>query len=132
MKFKLIATIPATPEMIYSAWLNSKAHAAMTGGEASCTRRKGGAFTAWDGYITGKNIELKESSYIKQSWRTVEFKEDQPDSILEIILEPKGSNQCKLTLIHSELRPADTKYKQGWVDSYFNPMKVFFGKKNSG
>jgi activator of HSP90 ATPase len=129
MKFKLTATIPATPDVIYSAWLNSKAHAAMTGGDASCTRRKGGTFTAWDGYISGKNLELKENSVIKQSWRTVEFKADQPDSILEIILEPKGNNQSKLTLIHSELSPADAKYKQGWVDSYFNPMKAYFRNK---
>jgi uncharacterized protein YndB with AHSA1/START domain len=126
MKFKLTTTIPASPSTVYNAWLTSKIHAAMTGGEAICTKRKGGSFTTWDQYIHGKNIELRANEYIKQSWRTVEFKEDQPDSLLEIILEPKGKNQCKLTLIHSELTPADIKYKQGWEDSYFIPMKAYF------
>ncbi|MEO5581262.1 MAG: SRPBCC domain-containing protein [Saprospiraceae bacterium] len=126
MKFKLTTTIPASASTLYKAWLTSKAHTAMTGGEAVCTKRNGGLFTAWDGYIHGKNIELLENEYIKQSWRTVEFKADQPNSIIEISLEPKGKNQCKLILIHSELTSADIKYKQGWKDSYFIPMKTYF------
>lgn len=126
MKFKITTTLPAKPEAVYHAWLSSKGHTAMTGGEAICTKRIGSTFTAWDDYIRGKNLELKPNAYIKQSWRTVEFKADQPDSIVEIFLEPKGNGQCKLTLIHTGLTPADLKYKQGWVDSYFEPMKVYF------
>ena len=102
----------------------------MTGGDASCTKRKNSTFTAWDGYITGTNLELKENSYIKQAWRTVEFKEEQPDSILEISLTAKGKGQTLLTLVHSALSVNDNKYKQGWIDSYFNPMKEYFDKKN--
>ncbi|MEP7324025.1 MAG: SRPBCC domain-containing protein [Saprospiraceae bacterium] len=130
MKFKLTTTIPASTSAVFNAWLTSKAHTAMTGGKAICTKRKGGSFSAWDGYIQGKNIELRLDEYIKQSWRTVEFKSDQPDSILEISLEPKGKNQCKLILIHSELTPADQKYKQGWKDSYITPMKQYFSQLN--
>ena len=126
MKFKLTTTIPTSPERVYQAWLSSKQHTSMTDGEAKCTKRRGGTFTAWDGYIHGKNLELRPNEYIKQSWRTVEFEEDQPDSVIEIILEAKGADQCKLTLLHSDLSSKDKKYKQGWVDSYFDPMKSYF------
>lgn len=128
MKFKLTTIMPATPKTIYDAWLSSNGHSRMTRGDAKCSKRIGSRFNAWDGYIEGKNLELKEDEYIKQSWRTVEFKQDQPDSILEVLLEAKGKDQCKLTLIHSLLSPADIKYKQGWVDSYFEPMKTYWGE----
>ena len=126
MKFKLTAILPAMPEMVYNAWLSSKTHSAMTGGQAKITKRINGSFKAWDDYISGKNIELRPNEYIRQSWRTVEFKDDQPDSILEITLLPKGKNQCKLILTHSGLSATDKKYKQGWIDSYFEPMAHYF------
>ncbi len=128
MKFKLTTIINAIPEVVYNTWLSSKGHAAMTGAEAKITKRIRGQFSAWDGYITGKNLELKPNVYIKQSWRTVEFKEGQPDSSLDITLASSGKGQCKLVLIHSSLTAADVKYKQGWVDSYFEPMKAYWAK----
>lgn len=130
MKFKITTTIPASSSTLFNAWLTSKTHTAMSGGKAVCTKRKGGSFSAWDDYIHGKNIELRPNEYIKQSWRTVEFKSDQEDSILELFIKPSGKNSCKLTSQHSQLSLADKKYKQGWKDSYIIPMKKYFDQLN--
>ena len=56
--------IEATTQEIYSAWLNSQPHTQMTGGEAKCSDKVGASFTAWDGYISGKNLELFENKKI--------------------------------------------------------------------
>src|ERR1051325_4390378 len=49
--------IPAKPVEIYDAFLNEQRHTAFTGARATCDRRVGGKFTAWDGYISGRNLK---------------------------------------------------------------------------
>ena len=127
IKFKLTVEIPADQKTVYEAWLNGKQHAAMTGVPATASNKMGGTFTAHDGYAFGKNLELDPYSKIVQSWRTTEFAEDEKDSLLEINLAEKGEHTL-LTLIHSQLPPHGKQYEQGWIDFYFEPMKLYFQK----
>jgi len=128
---KVSTVLNATAKEIYTAWLDSKGHAAFTGSAAKVSAKKGSKFTAWDGYISGKNVALKPYTRIVQKWRTTEFPEGSPDSNLEILLE-QGKKGTKLTLIHTEIPDGQAKeYKKGWVDFYFKPMKEYFkGKSN--
>lgn len=126
--FKVSAVIPATPAQIYKAWLSSAGHSAMTGNPAKATARLGGKFTAWDGYISGRTLELEPDHRIVQAWRTSEFANDAPDSRLEISLQATKSG-TKVTLTHTEIPPGQAaSYKQGWEDFYFKPMKEYFSK----
>jgi activator of HSP90 ATPase len=125
IEFVISALIPATPHEVYAAWLSSEGHSQMTGGSASITADVGGEFEAWDGYIHGKNLELIPGKRIVQSWRTSEFNADEPDSRIEITLE-SVADQTKLTLNHTGLPPHGMQYEQGWVESYFEPMKEYF------
>lgn len=123
--FKLTVTIPATPAEIYKAWLTGKGHSSMTGSAATV---RGKRFTAWDGYITGRTLELEPERRIVQAWRTSEFPADAPDSRLEISLQ-EAKRGTKLTLTHTEIPPGQAdSYKQGWDDFYFKPMKEYFSK----
>ncbi len=119
--------IPAVkPERVYKAILSSKEHSEFTGSKASCTNKVGGRFTAWDGYISGKNIELAKGSEIVQEWRTTEWPEDYPPSILKILLKGKGDG-TELTMIQSKVPASQVKkYTKGWYDSYWSPMKQYF------
>jgi activator of HSP90 ATPase len=77
----------------------------------------------------GKNLELEPPRRILQSWRTTEFPEGAPDSMLEILIEPDGDGS-KLTLIHTEIPEGQSEdYKQGWKDYYFALMKAYFSHK---
>ena len=126
--FKVSAVIPAKPAEIYKAWLSSKGHSAMTGSAAKVTRKVGGKFTAWDGYIFGKTLELEPDRRIVQAWRTSEFPDDAPDSRLEVLLVETKTG-TKVTLTHTEIPKGQAdEYKQGWEDFYFKPMKEYFGK----
>lgn len=125
IKFVVTSLIPATPIEIYNAWLSSGGHTAMTGSPASITARVGDEFEAWDGYIHGKNLELEPGKRIVQTWRTTEFSADEPDSRIEITLEPIGK-QTKLSLRHTGLPPHGRQYERGWFEAYFEPMKEYF------
>jgi uncharacterized protein YndB with AHSA1/START domain len=128
MNFEVSDVIPANPALVYSAWLNSEEHALMTGAFASVSAIVGEPFEAWDGYIQGKNLELDPPKRILQSWRTSEFAEDEEDSRLEILFEPEGTG-TRVTIHHSNLPSPGMQYKQGWIDSYFEPMKIYFSSK---
>ena len=125
MEFILEETFNASPKQIYECWLNSEKHSAMTGGQAEITNVIGDIFTAWDGYITGKNIALKPRRRIIQSWRTSQFKKGQPDSLLTIDLLDNNMG-TKLILKHKNLTEDDEHYKAGWGVHYFEPMKQYF------
>ncbi|MGL1886010.1 MAG: SRPBCC domain-containing protein [Reichenbachiella sp.] len=129
MEFTLKATIKASPKEIYSTWLSSEGHTSMTGGKATVTDQVGENFTAWDGYISGKNISLKSNSKIVQSWRTSQFEESEEDSMIEVILNEHG-DETELTLIHSNIPESGEHYKDGWDEHYFQPMRLYFSNKN--
>ena len=122
----LSTIVPASPEKVYRAWLDSAGHAAVTGSPASIDGQVGGKFTAWDGYIEGTTLELNPFSRIVQSWRTSEFPAGSPDSRLEVLLEEAGGG-TRLTLVHSNIPDGQAEeYRQGWEDFYFSPMVAYF------
>jgi len=128
-KIKLSVTLPASPDIIYNAWLSSKEHTAFTGEKTKSSSKKGGSYVAGDGYMWGKNIALDPGKKIIQSWHSKDFPEGAEDSLLEILLEKSGKG-TKLTLIHSDIPEGQAdSYKQGWKDFYFTPMKKYFKSK---
>ncbi len=125
-EFTVSTKLAATPEQVFRAWLSSEGHAAMTGSPASVEPRIGGNFNAWDGYITGKTVELKPYNLIVQAWRTTEFADGDPDSKIEIVLKPVADG-TKLTLFHCDLPEGQAEsYESGWEESYFGPMREYF------
>lgn len=121
--------IPAEPEEVYNALMDAKLHSAFTGAKATGAAKVGAEFTAWDGYITGKTLELEKGKRIVQEWITSEWPEGYGPSRLEFTFcKVKGGTE--LTMVHSEI-PADQadEYKQGWIDNYWDLMKAYFEKK---
>ena len=126
--FELKVFFSADPSVLYNAWLDSETHSKMTGGDAKCSNEVGGAFTAWDEYISGKNISLKQDEEIIQAWRTSEYENTDNDSILTVRFK-KVENGSELTLIHTNIPDGQSDYEKGWVEHYFDPMKKYFKEK---
>jgi len=120
------ATLPAAPSAVYAAWLSSEGHAAMTGCRAEITAEVGAPFRCWGSYIQGKNEELVPGERIVQSWRTLDFPSDAPDSRLTITLSPAPEG-TRIEIQH-DLIPAGQgpRYYAGWQERYFTPMARYF------
>jgi len=130
-QFTLRTTLPARPRRVYDAWLDSRAHSAMTGGKAKCSAKPGGLFTAWDGYIFGRNLVLEPGRRIVQAWRTTRFGKRDLDSEIEVVLK-RVKGGTRLTLRHSHVPDGHTGYQNGgWETHYFQPMKKYFGKRTA-
>jgi activator of HSP90 ATPase len=125
-KLHLTTEFNVGPTEVYNAWLDSVAHGEFTGGAADIDPKVGGKFTAWDGYIRGVTLELEPNHRILQSWRTTDFPEAAPNSLLEVLFDPLKEGS-RLTLVHSEIPEGQAvDYEKGWRDYYFEPMKEYF------
>jgi len=123
------AVVPAAPDDVYNAFVNSRKHAAFTQSPATGTARVGCAFTAWDGYISGVHRELIKGRRIVQDWRTTEWPAGAPPSRLTLTFtKVKGGTAVKL--VHSKV-PAEQadSYRQGWKDFYWSPLEAYFTQR---
>ena len=126
IKQKII--IPASPEKVYEAYINPKKHSEFTGSKATGKPSVGSKFTAWDGYIQGRNLELEKGKRIVQEWTTTDWPENYPPSKLELTFQqtPEGT---EIQMTHSNV-PAEQKEElaEGWTEFYWKPLKKHFKK----
>ena len=126
--FRQTVRIGASPHEVYEALMDSQRHGAFTGSPAKITRRVGGTFSVFDGWATGKILELRKDARIIQTWRSDDFADGDPDSKVTFTLTKRGRGTA-LTLVHSHV--PDDQYrdvKRGWVEFYWTPLKAYLEK----
>lgn len=125
MEFTLKTKLKATAKQVYKSWLSTQGHTKMTGSTAFISDQVGDKFTAGDGYINGENLVLEPYNRIVQTWRSSNFKDNEQDSQIEILLV-ETDNETELTLTHSNVPEEGIYYIEGWDEHYFQPMKTYF------
>lgn len=117
--------IPASPDKVYEALMDSKKHSAFTGDTALISPRVGGTFSTFGGYAAGENLELVPGKKIVQSWRA----NDWPAGVVSrcTFALSKTKNGTKLTFTQTGV-PDDQfqSIRQGWIDYYWKPLQEFF------
>ncbi len=133
MKTKTIkqkAVIPASPEKVYNALMHSKEHSAFSNSGVKIKDKVGTSFSAYDGYIEGKNLKLVKGKKIVQSWKAAES--NWPKGHLsEVIFELKKKGiGTEIIFTHKDV-PAEyaKSISDGWKDYYWNPLKEYFKTK---
>jgi len=114
----------AAPHEVYDALMDSDRHSAFTNSEAQISRAVGGEYSAYDGYISGKNLKLVPNQKIVQTWRAVDWPEGY-FSVVAVLLtkDPEGT---RLDFTHADLLDGTLEeFTQGWIDNYWEPLKVF-------
>jgi len=114
----------ATPHEVYEALMDSKKHAAFSGGKASISHTVGGKISAYDNYIAGKNIELVPDKKIVQDWCAVDWPEGYFSRVMfKFTAIPEGT---RLDFTHANVpEGTEEEFKQGWIDNYWEPMKRY-------
>lgn len=119
--------IDATPKELYEAILDPKIHAKFTGAKATGSMKPDGKFTAYDGYISGVNLELEENKKIVQQWTSTDFSKDHfTEATFEFLPQERGTK-----LVFAQKNVPEENYKeiaQGWRDYYWTPLKSWFGQ----
>jgi len=124
--------LPATPDELFAAFLDSKTHAAITGAAAKISRKAGGRFTAHNGMLSGRNLLLVPGRLIVQAWRSAHFKPADPDSIL-ILTFSEAPGGGRIDLVHVNVPDHDHKeVREGWPKYYWKPWKNYLAERARG
>jgi activator of HSP90 ATPase len=120
-------TFVTSPHVIYEMLMDSRKHARFTGEKASISRKVGGKFNAYDGYITGINIELLPDEKIVQSWRGDDWPEGHFSRVTFSLEKVKGG--ARLAFRQSGVPEEHyNDINQGWRDHYWKPMREMIEK----
>ena len=117
-------TFNASPHDVYEALMDSEKHSQFTGAKASISRDVGGSFTAYDGALSGSNLELVPDSKIVQAWRASD-EGWPPDhySTASFTLE-KTPGGTRLTFVQTGVpEQSFDQINQGWKDYYWTKMQ---------
>jgi activator of HSP90 ATPase len=118
-----------TPKDLYELYMDAKKHSVATGEPAKITAKEGAKFTAYDNYISGKNLHLVKDQLIVQSWRGADWDKHHIDSTFIIKLEPKGKDVV-LHAIHANIPNEEVEgIKSGWHEFYWEPWKKHLASK---
>ena len=120
----------ASAHEVYEALMDERKHAAFSGSEAKISREAGGAFSAYDGDITGRNVKLVPDRLIMQDWYCET--EGWPKghySLVEFSLKDKKGGGCVLEFTQTGVPEASyDEISEGWKEYYWKPMKKMLGK----
>lgn len=115
-------TLWASPKAVYDALMDSRQHSRFTGSKAVISRRVGGKFTAYDGYASGKNLELVPGKKIVQSWRASEWPKGQVSTVTFSLRKVKTGTRLTFTQTGVPSNQIAS-IKKGWIEFYWQPMK---------
>jgi activator of HSP90 ATPase len=134
------AMIDAYPREVYEVLADAAALSALSGMSGTAGRAAGEEFTAFDGHVTGRQVELAPGTRIVQAWR---FPVWEPGiyTLVRFTLaaEPAGPASASRTLLRidqqGEPAGADTlgchltwhdHLSEGWLMFYLSPLARHF------
>jgi activator of HSP90 ATPase len=126
---KQTVVIPASPKEVYNAYVDPKKHGEFTDSKATGKPKVGGNYTAWDGYIFGKFLELDDGKRVVQEWTATDWVEGYGPSKLELTFcAVSGGTEIVMVQSNVPKEQAD-EVADGWVEYYWNPLKEYFKKQ---
>ena len=120
-------TFKASPHQVYEALMDSRMHARFTRGGARISRKVGGEIMAFDGYVTGRNLELAPDARIVQAWHASDWEPGHMSKVTFRLTPVPGGTRLRFT--HSHVPDALIEdIRQGWIDNYWVPLKAMLNK----
>ena len=115
-----------TADKLYEILMDEAHHSEFTGADARISSEVGGSISTYDGYSTGRNLELIPGKRIVQSWRASDWPEGL-ESTISFEFEQDGDNAI---IQFSQTGVPENQLKditKGWVDFYWDPIRDYLG-----
>ena len=118
----------ASADTLYNLLMHEKEHAAFTGAAAKISTRINGKFSAWDDYISGKNIVLEKGKKIVQEWWCADLPEDHFTTVT-FTFSKLDNKTTQLDFTQTNVPPDQyDALSKGWKEYYWDPMKQYLGE----
>jgi len=123
--------LPAPPAELYDMYMDTDTHAAFTGAPAKISEEAGSPFEAFGGLLKGTTLQVVKPMLIVQSWRSVNFADDDPDSTLIISFSPEDDDG-RIDLVHLDVPENDFQgVSGGWESRYFAPWLTYLQNREN-
>jgi activator of HSP90 ATPase len=120
--------LPASAEKLFEMYINPLKHQAITGGSVEIGDKRGSNFKAFDGALSGTILEVIKPRLIIQSWRSINFMAEDPDSTL-ILSFTSEEDEGRIDLIHLDVPDQDYDgVNQGWEKYYWTPWRTYLAR----
>ncbi len=126
--------LPASAETLFEMYLDPVSHSVFTGFPVSIGGEPGAQFHAFNKQISGEILAVIPSRLIVQSWRSVKFHGDDPDSTLLLTFMPEHSvaEHCRIDLVHLDVPEHDFRdVTEGWHKHYWNPWRSYLENREN-
>ena len=103
----------------------------LTGAPAKVSDEPGSEFEAFGGLLKGIMLQAVKPRLIVQSWRSVNFADDDPDSTLVIVFTEEENHEGRIDLVHLDVPDSDLQgVTGGWESRYFAPWLTYLQSRN--
>jgi activator of HSP90 ATPase len=117
--------LPASAEKLFEMYMDHSTHQAITGAHVEIGDKRGSEFKAFDGALTGTILEVIRPRLIIQSWRSVNFMAEDPDSTL-ILSFTTERDEGRIDLVHLDVPDQDYEgVNQGLEKYYWTPWRTY-------
>ena len=131
MSIQREATVPADPTRVYELLADAEALSALSGKSGAAARSAGAEFTAFDGHVTGRQVELVPGERIVQAWRFAVWAPG-TYSIVRFTLVPEDG--ATRLVIDQDGVPAEwhDHVHTNWPTFYLDPLIKHFSAPDAG
>jgi uncharacterized protein YndB with AHSA1/START domain len=127
-EIKQNAIIGAAPRKVYAALIEEKRHAKFTGEPATISRKVGGAFSCYGGWVQGINLDLVPGKRIVQAWRGKNWPAGAYSLVTFALARAKGG-KTRIRFTHVGVPSSKAKdINNGWKNFYWKPLRAYLGK----
>jgi activator of HSP90 ATPase len=121
--------LPAPARDLFATYLDPIRHAAITGAPVTIASQPYAPFSAFEGMISGAVLATVEPTLIVQSWRSVNFRDSDPDSTLILTFTPQGEHG-RIDLVHLDVPEQDFQgATEGWEKFYWTPWREHLARQ---
>ncbi|MGI9516116.1 MAG: SRPBCC domain-containing protein [Pirellulaceae bacterium] len=117
--------LPAPGERLFEMFVSAELHEAFTGSPVTIDEKPGSPFSAFEDALSGTMLDTVKPTLVVLSWRSVAFRESDPDSTL--ILQFSDHDQGGVVdLIHLDVPDHDFEgVTKGWENHYWTPWRKY-------
>jgi activator of HSP90 ATPase len=119
------ATIPADPRRVYQVLADAEALSALSGKGGKAARTEGEEFAAFDGNVTGRQIELVPGTRIVQAWRFPRWEPGQYSLVTFTLTAVDGGTRLTIDQ-HGEPGDWHDHIAANWPTFYLTPLTEYF------
>ncbi len=121
--------LPAPASLLFDMYVDASQHAAFTGHPVTIGEESGSKFRAFDGMLSGTILAAVRPRLIVQSWRSLNFNDEDPDSTLILSFEERGE-EGRIDLVHVDVPEGDyAGVTDGWEKFYWGPWREYLSSQ---